>query len=70
MLDAQIFARVSAFPALKQENATLKEQLAARDKELSEIRGSSPGKTAPGPAKPEKATDLSMEAAFDRDVPA
>ncbi len=70
ILDAQIFARVSAFPALKQHADKLETKLAAMEKELGEIRGSAPGKTAPGAAKPEKATDLSMEAAFDRDVPA
>ncbi len=70
ILDAQIFARVSAFPALKQHADKLETKLAAIEKELGEIRGSAPGKTAPGAAKPEKSADLSMEAAFDRDVPA
>lgn len=68
VLDAQIYARISGFPALRSERDTLKSQVADLQKEIAELRGSSPGKTAPGAAKVESA-DLTMDQAFDKFVP-
>lgn len=69
ILDAQIHARISAFPALRVENESLKSQLAAKDKEISELRGSGPGKPSSSAPKTESAGEMTMEAAFDKMVP-
>lgn len=71
ILDAQIYARVSAFPGLRQENDKLKADVAKLTKEIEEIRGSAPGRAGGGAPKPETGTDnLTMEQAFDKMVPA
>lgn len=70
ILDAQIHARVSAFPAMRARMDNLEQQLAAKDKEIAELRGSSPGK--PGSAPVETKGDdskLTLDQAFDKFVP-
>lgn len=70
ILDAQIHARVSAFPGLRAENAKLKADLAAKDKEISDLRGSSPGKPGAAPVDTKPNTDsLTLEQAFDKMLP-
>ena len=71
ILDAQIYARITGYPALRAERDNLKAQLAEKDKEISDLRGSGPGKTAPAAAKSESPIDgLTMEQAFDKMIPA
>lgn len=70
VLDAQIHARVSAFPGLRAENAKLKADLAAKDKEISDLRGSSPGKPGSAPVDTKSNTEnLTLEQAFDKMLP-
>jgi hypothetical protein len=71
ILDAQIYARITGFPALRAERDALKEQIAARDKEIADLRGSAPGKAAPAAPKTESGdANLTLEQAFDKFVPA
>lgn len=70
ILDAQIHARVSAFPGLRAENSKLKAERDALAKEIEELRGSSPGKTAPAAPKTEAGNDnMPLLDAFDKMVP-
>ena len=69
ILDAQIHARVSAFPGLRAENTKLKAERDALAKEIEELRGSSPGKTAPAAPKTEAGNDnMPLLDAFDKMV--
>lgn len=71
ILDAQVHARVSAFPGLRAENDSLRQQLEAKDKEIAELRGSSPGK--PGAAPVDTKGDdshMTLDQAFDKAIPA
>lgn len=70
ILDAQVHARISAFPGLRAENDKLKADLAARDKEIADLRGSGPGKPGAGTDKPATTDNLTLDEAFDRAIPA
>lgn len=71
ILDAQIHARVSAFPAMRARMDTLEQQLAAKDKEIAELRGSGPGKPGAAPVDTKGTTEnLTLDQAFDKFVPA
>lgn len=54
ILDAQVYNRIAAFPALKTRNAKLEVENERLTKELEEIRGSGPGKPTPGATPPSK----------------
>ena len=69
ILDAQIHARISGFPALLHDYQNVKSQLAAKDKEIAELRGSAPGKGTPSTPKAESPANLTMDQAFDKAIP-
>lgn len=72
ILDAQIHARVTSFPALKAERDALKSEKAALQKEVEELRASGPGKPgAVAPKSSEPSPDgMTLDQAFDKMVPA
>ena len=70
ILDAHIFSRVSSYPAVLNAYRKSAARIAALEKEVSELRGSSPGKPSASAPKPETGDEkLSMEQAFDKFVP-
>jgi len=69
ILDAQVHARISGFPALLHEYQNVKSQLADSQKEVAELRGSAPGKGTPAAPKTEEPSNLTMDQAFDKFVP-
>lgn len=68
-LDAQIYHRAAAFPAVKAwasaQIAKLESDLTAANKTIEELRGSGPGKPIPNADTPREAPKNSMEA-FDK----
>lgn len=68
ILDAQVHARVSAFPGLRAENDKLKADLATLNKEIADLRGSGPGKPGAGAEKAAASESLTLEQAFDKMV--
>ncbi len=71
ILDAQIHARVSAFPGLRAERDSLKTKVTELEKEVADLRGSAPGKGSPGAVKAGDADmGRSLDQAFDKMVPA
>lgn len=69
ILDAQVHARISAFPGLRQENEKLRADLSKLTKEIEDIRGSGPGKPATSSTKSETGREPTLDEAFDRMVP-
>ncbi len=69
ILDAQVHARISAFPGLRQERDAFKAKVEALEKENAQLRGSGPGKPSAAAPKSEAPTDMTLDQAFDKMIP-
>ncbi len=70
ILDAHIFSRVSSYPAILNAYRKSASKIEALEKEITELRGSAPGKTTPSAPKADTGFEgMSIDQAFDKAIP-